>query len=165
MVRMLNHELGVPLKLAAVAADRVLTEALAPNRIRISASTDGSMALQLDLLRFLSTSNASLAAAFAFAPPRGRGRPTHRAKKRSAVDDYSPVWEIKVDNDPVRLDRLTRQLLEWEAYPRGIQPGLPFIMDVATLRAVPRLALTTTRGEIDVVLEPLGTLPGISAGK
>ena len=165
MVRMLNHELGVPLKLAAVAADRVLTEAIAPNRIRISASTDGSMALQLDLPRFLSTSNASLAAAFAFAPARGRGRPRHRAKKRSAVDDYSPVWEIKVDNDPVRLERLTRQLLEWEAYPRGIQPGLSFIMDVATLRAVPRLALTTTRGEIDVILEPVGALAGASAGK
>ena len=60
MVRMLNHELGVPLKLAAVAADRVLTEAIAPNRIRISASTDGSMALQLDIPRFLSTDRKSV---------------------------------------------------------------------------------------------------------
>ena len=165
MVRMLNHELGVPLKLAATAADRVLTDGIEPNRIRISASIDGSMALQLDLPRFLSTSNASLAAAFAFATPRGRGRPRRPAKKRPVIDDYSPVWEIRVDSDPARLDRLAWQLRDWRAYPRGILPGLPFIMDAATLRAVTRLALTTTRGDIDVVLESPAALAGTAKGR
>ena len=51
-----------------------------------------------------------------------------------------------------KLDRLGRQLRDWNAYPRGIEPGLPFIMDAATLRAVPRLALTTSKGDIDVIV-------------
>jgi hypothetical protein len=152
MVRMLNHELGLPLTLAARAADRVLGSDLAPNRIRISATTDGAMALQLDLQRFLSTSNACLAAAFAFGPTRGRGRPRLAPRQKAAVDQFSSVWEIRADDEPDRLDRLARQLREWEAYPRGIEHGLPFIMDAATLRAVPRLALVTSRGNINVVL-------------
>jgi hypothetical protein len=152
MVRMLNHELGLPLKLAARAADRVLTNGLAPNRIRISATMDGSMALQLDLDRFLSTANASLAAAFAFAPSRGPGRPKLQSRRKAAIDEFSTAWEIRVEDEPEKLSRLAQQLREWKAYPRGVELGLPFIMDAATLRAVPRLALITTRGEIDIVL-------------
>ena len=30
--------------------------------------------------------------------------------------------------------------------------GLPFIMDAATLRAIPRLPLSSTKGDIDVVV-------------
>jgi hypothetical protein len=146
---MLNHELGLTLALAAKAADRVLTDALAPNRIRLSASSDGSMALRLDLERFLSTTNASLAAAFAFAPVRGPGRPP-RVQPRTVADSLESAQEIHVERDSDELDRLAEQLREWEAYPRGIERGLPFIMDAATLRAVPHLALITNRGEIDV---------------
>jgi hypothetical protein len=149
---MLNHELGLPLSLAAKAADRVLGSGLAPNRIRVSATTDGAMALQLDLQRFLSTSNASLAAAFAFGPTRGRGRPRLTPRQKPVIDQFSSVWEIRVDDEPEKLDRLARQLRDWEAYPRGIERGLPFIMDVATMRAVPRLALVTSRGDINVIL-------------
>jgi hypothetical protein len=152
MVRMLNHELGVPLKLAATTADRVLTGGLEPNRIRISATIDSSMALQLDLHRFLSTSNAALAAALAFVPFRGPGRPKGRPLGGAVADEFSTAREIRVDDDPETLARLAHQLQGWQAYPRGIERGLPFIMDVATLRAVPRLALTTTRGDIDVLI-------------
>jgi hypothetical protein len=152
MVRMLNHELGLPLALAARAADRVLSSGLAPNRIRLSATTDGAMALQLDLQRFLSTSNASLAAAFTFGPTRGRGRPRLSPQPTPAIEQLAHIWEIRVDDESDKLDRLARQLREWEAYPRGIERGLPFIMDAATLRAVPRLALVTSRGDINVVL-------------
>jgi hypothetical protein len=160
MVRMLNHELGVSLKLAANAADRVLTSGLAPNRIRISASRDRSMALHLDLDRFLSTANAALAAAYAFAPSRGPGRPKKQRRHKSAVDESSMAWEIGIEDNPEELSRLAQQLREWQAYPRGIERGLPFIMDVATLRAVPRLALVTTRGEVDVVISEQASTAG-----
>ena len=75
MVRMLNHELGLPLEAAARAADAVLKPGVAPNRIRIAATSDGSASLQVDLERFLSTANAALAAALAFVQPKRRGRP------------------------------------------------------------------------------------------
>ncbi|GAC1658575.1 MAG: hypothetical protein NVS9B15_20380 [Acidobacteriaceae bacterium] len=154
MVRILNHELGVALKLAAQAADVVLAARVAPNRIRVAASIDGSLALQLDLERFYSTSNAALASAYAFGQSRGRGRPTRVARRRRIVDEYPSVWEIRVKPEFDTLDRLARKLREWGAYPRGIERGLPFIMDVATMQAVPKLALLTTRGEIDVILDP-----------
>lgn len=154
IVRMLNHELGVALKLAAQAADVVLAARVAPNRIRIAASVDGSLALQLDLERFYSTSNAALASAYVFGQSRARGRPRRVARRRRRVDEYPSVWEIRVRPERESLDRLAQKLREWKAYPRGIERGLPFIMDVATMQAVPKLALLTTRGEIDVVLDP-----------
>jgi hypothetical protein len=141
MVRMLNHELGLPLKSAARVADLVLHASTAPHRVRLAATSDGAIALRIDLERFHSTANASLAAAFAFGQPRVRGRPRKPQRRRPLIDVFPSVWEI-----------LGQQLRDWDAYPRGIEPGLPFIMDAATLRAVPRLALTTSKGDIDVLL-------------
>ena len=153
MVRMLSHELGLPLKSAAKAADLVLQPNSAPHRVRLSASLDGAVALRIDLERFHSTANALLASAFAFGKGRSRGRPRKPQRRRPLIDVFPSVWEIRVEREPVKLDRLANQLREWEAYPRGIETGLPFIMDAATLRAVPRLALITTKGEIDVLVE------------
>jgi hypothetical protein len=155
MVRMLNHELGLPLKSAAQITDLVLGTSTAPHRVRVAATSDGAIALRIDLERFHSTANASLAAAFAFGRPRGRGRPRKPLRRRPLIDTFSNVWEIKVEPTTAKLERLGAQLHEWEAYPRGIEPGLPFIMDAATLRAVPRLALSTTKGDIDVLLVEL----------
>jgi hypothetical protein len=152
MLRMLNHELGLPLKSAARVADLVLGPSSAPHRIRLAATTDGAIALRIDLERFHSTANACLAAAFAFGRPRGRGRPRKPQRRRPLVDTFPSVWEIRVERTPAKLERLGTQLREWEAYPRGIEPGLPFIMDAATLRAIPRLALSTIKGDIDVLL-------------
>ena len=152
MVRMLNHELGLPLKSAAKVADLVLHTSAAPHRVRLAATADGAIALRIDLERFHSTANASLSAAFAFGKPRGRGRPPKPKRRRPLVDVFPSVWEIRVERDSAKLERLGQQLHEWEAYPRGIEGGLPFIMDAATLRAVPHLALTTTKGDIDVVI-------------
>ena len=42
-------------------------------------------------------------------------------------------------------------LAQWRAYPRGIEEGLPFIMDDPTLRNAPILTLTTSEGDIDVM--------------
>src|SRR5689334_16887117 len=72
MLRMLNHELGLPLKSAARVADLVLGASSAPHRVRLAATTDGAIALRIDLQRFHSTANACLSAAFAFGRPRGR---------------------------------------------------------------------------------------------
>src|ERR1035437_6320326 len=75
MVRMLSHELGLPLKSAARVADLVLHASPAPHRVRLAATSDGAIALRIDFERFHSTANASLAAAYAFGQPRARGRP------------------------------------------------------------------------------------------
>ena len=153
MVRTLNHELGLPLKSAARVADLAMGSPTAPHRIRLAATLDGAIALRIDLERFHSTANAAVAAAFAFGQPRGRGRPSKPRRRRPLLIDVFPnVWEIRVERDPAKLERLGQQLREWNAYPRGIEQGLPFIMDAATLRAVPRLALSTTKGDIDVLV-------------
>lgn len=152
LVRMLNHELGLPLKSAARVADLVLGSPTVPARVRLAATADGAVALRIDLERFHSTANAAMAAALAFGRARGRGRPRRPKPRRPLVDVFPNVWEIQVEGDAAKLERLGHQLREWNAYPRGIEAGLPFIMDAATLRAVPRLALTTTKGDIDVVI-------------
>lgn len=162
MVRMLNHELGIPLKSAAKAADLVLQENSAPHRVRLPASADGAIAIRIDLERFHSTANALLAAAFAFGTARSRGRPRKPMRRRPLVDVFPTVWEIRVDRESAKLERLAHQLREWSAYPRGIEAGLPFIMDAATLRAVRRLALMTTKGEIDVIV---GDGPDANGGR
>jgi hypothetical protein len=150
LVRMLNHEIGLPLKSAALAADAVLGAGLETNRLRISASMDGAVALQLDLERFHSTANAMLASAFAFAPPAKRGRrPQVAAPTESAVETPAAL-RIRVEGTPEKLERLAVQLRAADARPRGIEGGLPFIMDAATLRAVSRLALMTRSGDLDV---------------
>ena len=46
---------------------------------------------------------------------------------------------------------LASLLANWQAYPRGVEKGLPFIMDDRTLRNAPVLTLTTTEGDLDVL--------------
>ena len=53
--------------------------------------------------------------------------------------------------DPTTVDALARLLAEWDAYPRGVERGLPFIMDARTLRAAPILTLTSREGDLDVL--------------
>lgn len=149
---MLNHELGLPLGSAARVADLVLGSPTVPARVRLAATADGAIALRIDLERFHSTANAAMASALAFGAARGRGRPRRPKPRRPLVDVFPNVWEIRVESERAKLERLAHQLREWDAYPRGLEPGLPFIMDAATLRAVPRLALATTKGDIDVLV-------------
>lgn len=54
--------------------------------------------------------------------------------------------------------RLAELLAKWHAYPRGVEPGLPFIMDVKTLEVTPVMTLTTELGDIDLfdVVEGVG---------
>ena len=149
---MLNHELEMPLRKAAQVADLVLQADTSAHRLRVAATSDGAIALRIDLERFHSTTNASLAAAFAFGERRSRGRPRKPLRRPSFPEVFREIWEIRVERDAATLERLANQLRAWNAYPRGIEPGRPFIMDAVTLRSLPRLAFSTNKGEIDVVL-------------
>ena len=54
---------------------------------------------------------------------------------------------------------LASLLAEWQAYPRAVEEGLPFIMDDRTLRNAPILTLTTREGDIDVMDRIAGVGP------
>ena len=53
--------------------------------------------------------------------------------------------------DAVHLGSLADLLARWRAYPRGVEEGLPFIMDERTLRGAPVMTLTTSEGDIDIM--------------
>jgi hypothetical protein len=57
------------------------------------------------------------------------------------------------------IEVLSSVLAGWHAYPRGIEGGLPFIMDDRTLRNAPILTLTTSEGDIDVMDRIAGVGP------
>lgn len=54
------------------------------------------------------------------------------------------------------IDRLVRLLSGWHAYPRGVEPGLPFILDARTLWAAPILTLVTDEGALDCLDQVAG---------
>lgn len=60
--------------------------------------------------------------------------------------------DICYDTDNRRnVGLLAGRLAKWEAYPRGVEKGLPFIIDERTLRGAPVMTLTTTEGDLDVM--------------
>ncbi|HEY8852588.1 MAG TPA: hypothetical protein VIM36_10430 [Gemmatimonadaceae bacterium] len=61
--------------------------------------------------------------------------------------------------DGGNLVALAKLLARWKAYPRGVETGLPFIMDDRTLRGAPILTLTSTEGDIDVMDRIAGVGP------
>jgi hypothetical protein len=67
--------------------------------------------------------------------------------------------DILFDTAPDNLDRLSALLAHWHAYSRGVEPGLPFIMDAQTLRGAEVLTLDTDRGLLDLmaVVKGVGT--------
>lgn len=66
---------------------------------------------------------------------------------RRVTDDLDILFDTAADN----LDRLSAVLAHWHAYPRGVEPGLPFIMDAQTLRGAEMLTLATDRGLLDLI--------------
>lgn len=66
--------------------------------------------------------------------------------------------DVCYDAEPENLRRLAAILREWQAYPRGWDPGLPFFMDDRTFRTTPTFTLTTREGDIDLLfrVEPIG---------
>ena len=53
--------------------------------------------------------------------------------------------------DTGNVGNLASLLARWRAYPRGVEQGLPFIMDERTLKSAPVMTLTTNEGDIDVM--------------
>lgn len=65
--------------------------------------------------------------------------------------------DLCYDTAPDNVERLIELLSEWRAYLRGVEPGLPFILDARTFRTTPMMTLTTTMGAIDL----LDDVPGV----
>ena len=66
---------------------------------------------------------------------------------RRVTDDIDVCYETSAQN----LERLSALLEKWQAYPRGIERGLPFFMDERQFEVIPSMTLTTTEGLIDVL--------------
>jgi hypothetical protein len=58
---------------------------------------------------------------------------------------------ICYDTAPSNIVRLAALLAEWDAYPRGVERGLPFFMDDRQFRTTPLMTLTTREGDLDVL--------------
>ncbi len=66
---------------------------------------------------------------------------------RRVTDDV----DICYDPGRANVTRLAKLLRRWDAYPRGIDRGLPFFMDERQFRTTPIMTLTTREGFIDVL--------------
>lgn len=64
--------------------------------------------------------------------------------------------DVCYDTTPDNVQRLAALLGSWDAYPRGIEHGLPFFMDERQFRAQPTMTLTTQEGDIDVLRHVAG---------
>jgi predicted nucleotidyltransferase len=65
--------------------------------------------------------------------------------------------DICYDPAPDNIERLAVLLKKWNAYLRGVERGLPFILDAKAFRITPVMTLTTDKGDIDV----LDLVPGV----
>jgi predicted nucleotidyltransferase len=65
--------------------------------------------------------------------------------------------DICYDTADANVDQLVALLTEWKANLRGVEPGLPFVLDRRTFRATPNLTLTSSMGAIDL----LDRIPGV----
>ncbi|HUQ20096.1 MAG TPA: hypothetical protein VM099_10835 [Gemmatimonadaceae bacterium] len=66
---------------------------------------------------------------------------------RRVTDDLDVCYEGGEKN----ISALAKTLSQWDAYPRGIERGLPFFMDVRQFSITPIMTLTTREGFIDVL--------------
>ena len=66
---------------------------------------------------------------------------------RRVTDDV----DICYHQGKANVTRLAKLLSQWDAYPRGIDRGLPFFMDERQFRTTPIMTLTTREGFIDVL--------------
>jgi predicted nucleotidyltransferase len=66
---------------------------------------------------------------------------------RRVTDDLDICYETGEKN----VSALATTLSGWQAYPRGIEKGLPFFMDARQFRTTPIMTLTTREGFIDVL--------------
>lgn len=64
--------------------------------------------------------------------------------------------DVCYDAESGNVQRLSALLAAWNAYPRGIEAGLPFFMDERQFRAQPTMTLTSREGDVDVVRHVAG---------
>jgi predicted nucleotidyltransferase len=63
------------------------------------------------------------------------------------TDDLDVCYDTADDN----LAKLLDLLKDWNAYPRGWEPGLPWYLDLQTFKTTPVLTLRTREGDIDLL--------------
>lgn len=68
------------------------------------------------------------------------------------TNDLDVCYDATSDN----VQRLATLLTSWQAYPRSIEPGLPFFMDARQFWAQPTMTLTSRAGDIDVLRHVTG---------
>ncbi len=66
---------------------------------------------------------------------------------RRITDDL----DICYDTSSPNVRRLAALLSKWNAYPRGIEAGLPFFMDERQFRTTTLMTLATSEGPLDVL--------------
>ena len=64
--------------------------------------------------------------------------------------------DLVYGRDEENLRRLAQALAPQEPYLRGVQPGLPFVLDEATLRSGLNFTLTSKLGDLDLLGEIVG---------
>jgi hypothetical protein len=64
--------------------------------------------------------------------------------------------DVSYSRAPANLARLASALAPLSPYLRGAPPGLPFVLDVATLARGMNFTLTTSLGDIDLLGEIVG---------
>ena len=68
------------------------------------------------------------------------------------TQDLDVVYARSADN----LQRLARALAPYEPYLRGVEPGLPFVLDEDTLRRGLNFTLVSKLGDLDLLGEIVG---------
>jgi len=63
------------------------------------------------------------------------------------TNDLDICYDTADDNVRTLIDVLQG----WKAYPRGWEPGLPWLLDLRTFRTTPVLTLSTEEGDIDLL--------------
>ena len=63
------------------------------------------------------------------------------------TNDLDICYDAATDN----TERLASLLRGWDAYLRGVEPGLPFTLDARMIRNAPILTLRTREGDIDLM--------------
>jgi predicted nucleotidyltransferase len=69
------------------------------------------------------------------------------------TNDIDICYDTATDN----VERLVKLLVSWHAYLRGVERGLPFVLDARAFRTTPIMTLTTDMGDIDVI----DVVPGV----
>lgn len=67
--------------------------------------------------------------------------------------------DVCYDTERANIAALVAVLRRWHAYLRGVERGLPFILDVRAVQDSPIMTLTTDAGDIDI----LDRVPGVGA--